>query len=355
MTLGNRVNNPIERILVIQTAFIGDAILTLPMIQTLKSNYPYAAIDVVVVPRTAEIFSQHPAISKIVLFDKRKKDKGVAGFFRIRKILIEKRYDVIVVPHRSLRSALLARTLRPQMSIGFDRSAGRWLFTATVQYDASAHEIDRNMSLLRPLSLAINSRELPKLYPSEEDVRTVDTFLKNAGIRNPERIISVAPGTIWNTKRWPADRFAEICSRLSSSGATIVLLGSGEDRSLCEEIVSMSKSERVMNLAGKFSLLQSAEIIRRSRLLVSNDSAPMHLAVAMKTPVVAIFGATVPEFGFAPRGPYDIVVETLGLRCRPCAIHGGKFCPIKTFECMLKIHPDLVMEKIQFIEQKISA
>jgi heptosyltransferase-2 len=108
----------------------------------------------------------------------------------------------------------------------------------------------------------------------------------------------------------------------------------------------MSKVKNVFNVAGKLSLLQSAELIKRSHVIISNDSAPMHLAVAVATPVVAIFGATVPEYGFAPRGAHDIVIETKGLKCRPCSIHGGKTCPIGTFECMIAITPELVVNKV---------
>lgn len=333
-------------ILVIQTAFIGDAILTLPLIQVLKKNYLDSSIDVVVVPRTVDIFSNHPAITNIIPYDKRGKDNGLIGFWRLRNQLRAKNYDLIVIPHRSIRSALLAWLLKPNVRIGFDRSAGRLLFTRIVHYDPTDHEIDRNLSLLSPLSLRINKNELPQLYPSAEDALVVDSVLDSFGLNEENHIITVAPGTIWNTKRWHADRYATMCKQLSSECSAVLLIGGKEDSALCEEIAGMSKAKNVFNVAGKFSLLQSAELIKRSHVLVSNDSAPMHLAVAVGTPVVAIFGATVPEYGFAPRGAHDIVIETKGLKCRPCSIHGGKTCPIKTFECMIAITPKLVVNKV---------
>jgi heptosyltransferase II len=129
----------INKILVIQTAFIGDAILTLPLIQALKLNYPQSSIDVVVVPRAAEIFAHHPAISKIIQYDKRGSDKGLKGLWRLRTTLCAQHYDLIIVPHRSFRSALLTWLLKPTTSIGFDRSAGRWLFKKIVRYNPSDH------------------------------------------------------------------------------------------------------------------------------------------------------------------------------------------------------------------------
>ena len=335
-----------NKILVIQTAFIGDAILTLPLIQALKLNYPQSSIDVIVVPRTTEIFAHHPAISNIIQYDKRGSDKGLKGLWRLRTKLSAHNYDLIIVPHRSLRSALLTWLLKPALSIGFDRSAGRWLFKDIVHYNPSFHEIERNLSLLSPLKLPPRAPELPRLYPSNQDAQIIDSILNDNGLNRYANIVAIAPGTIWNTKRWPAERFASLCKQITSENIALVLVGGREDEVLCKEVMEIAQATHVFSVAGKLSLLQSAELIRRCNVLISNDSAPMHIAVAVGTPVVAIFGATIPEFGFAPRGPKDVVIETNGLQCRPCSSHGGNMCPIKTFECMLSITPEVVVDKV---------
>jgi heptosyltransferase-2 len=134
---------------------------------------------------------------------------------------------------------------------------------------------------------------------------------------------------------------------LIRSGFGVVLIGSREERALCDELMNSIRSPNVLNGAGEFSLLESAELIRRCGLIVSNDSAPVHLAGAMRVPIVAIYGATVPRFGFAPRGKQDTVVEREGLACRPCGIHGGERCPIGTFECMLSITPEQVRDAVR--------
>jgi heptosyltransferase-2 len=347
------VGEAFNKILVIQTAFIGDAILTLPLIQALKLNYPKSSIDVIVVPRTAEIFANHPAISQTFQYDKRGNDRGLKGLWRLRTKLRSQNYDLVIVPHRSLRSALLTWLLRPTMSIGFDKSAGYWLFKNTVRYNLSAHEIERNLSLLIPLKLPDVATGLPRLYPSKQDIQIVDSMLNAYGLNRNKNILAVAPGTIWNTKRWPSDRFAAVCGQIASENIAIVLIGGKEDTALCTEVIEAAQAKNIFSVAGKLSLLQSAELIRRCKVLISNDSAPMHLAVAVGTPVVAIFGATVPEFGFGPRGPLDVVIETKGLQCRPCSIHGGTMCPIKTFECMLSITPEIVVNKLKiFLENE---
>jgi heptosyltransferase II len=336
-----------QKILVIQTAFIGDAILTLPLLQVLKRNYPQSTIDVVAVPRTVEIFSNHPAIFNIHVYDKHGKDKGIRAFWKLRNQLSKQSYDFIVVPHRSMRSAMLTWLLNPRKSIGFDRSAGRVLFTDVVRYESQKHEIDRNLSLLNPLMIKLDTDPLPIVYPSDHDIQVVNSLLDRLALGSNSRLIAIAPGTIWYTKRWPAERFSALCDLLSNDCDTIFLLGAQEDMDLCNAIQEATPKANIEIIAGKLSLLQSAELIRRCKVIVSNDSAPMHLAVAVGIPVIAIFGATVPEYGFAPRGPHDSVVEIKGLPCRPCAIHGGKVCPIKTFECMLSISPEMITRKVQ--------
>jgi heptosyltransferase-2 len=339
-------------ILIIQTAFIGDAILTLPLIQVLKSNYSHSSIDVIVIPRTSEIFINHPAISRVICYDKHGIDKGIQGFLKLRTKLISKKYELIIVPHRSLRSALLAKMLKPICAIGFDRSVGRYFFHLLTHYNPSTHEIERNLSLLEPLNIGPITNVLPRLYPSNQDAMIVDHILKDFNIKIDKKMIAIAPGTIWNSKRWPKDRFATASKLLSIEGYSVVLIGGKEDSTLCNEIIEMAETANIYNIAGRLSLLQSAELVRRCRALISNDSAPMHLAVAVGTPVIAIFGATIPEFGFAPRGPEDIVLETKGLKCRPCSIHGGNKCPIKTFECMLSISPQRVVSELHSIITK---
>jgi heptosyltransferase-2 len=163
------------------------------------------------------------------------------------------------------------------------------------------------------------------------------------------RIVALAPGSVWATKRWPEEYYAALGRLLDDHGFSVVLVGGEDDRELCTRIADTFPGRRALVAAGKLTLLQSAELLRRCRIVVTNDSAPMHLAVAVATPVVAIYGATVPSFGFAPRGPRDRVVEREGLSCRPCGIHGGNSCPIGTFACMLEVQPGQVFSVLNEI------
>ena len=332
----------IENILVIQTAFIGDAVLTLPLIQIIRKKLPASKVDIVVTPRSKALFANHPDIREAIAFDKRGKDRGLSGLLRLVSHLQSRSYDLAMVPHRSLRSAALAFLVGVPRRIGFNRSAGRFLMTGTARYRKDLHEIDRNLSLLDALAIGSWQRELPRLYPSEADRKKVDKLMIELEVGDPEKLVAIAPGTIWNTKRWPKEHFASLAVNLDDAGLETVLIGGEDDKSLCSEIRTLSGSSRVYDTSGALSLLQSVELIRRCKLLVCNDSAPMHFATAVGTPVLAIFGATVPSFGFGPTGPLDAVMEIQGLQCCPCSIHGGDKCPIKTFDCMNNISHDSV-------------
>ncbi|MBI3585650.1 MAG: lipopolysaccharide heptosyltransferase II [Ignavibacteriales bacterium] len=344
--------NNVENILVVQTAFIGDVVLTLPLVQALKEIFPQAFVDIVVTPRAKELCANHPSLRETIAYDKRGSDRGVRGLFRMVKSLRQKNYQLAIVPHRSLRSALLAWLLRIPVRIGFDKSSGRLLLTKTIKYRHTIHEIERNLSLLGGLEVEILPKDLPRLYPSSDDCKVVDKLLFDFEVGHPEKLVALAPGTIWNTKRWLKERFASLAVNLDDAGFEVMLIGGKEDEQLCDEIYKLSGSAHVYNVAGRLSLLQSAELLRRCKTLVSNDSAPMHIAVAMRTPVVAIFGATVPEFGFGPAGEFDAVVEIKGLPCRPCSIHGGNKCPITTFECMNAISYEQVFEKVKEVVKR---
>ena len=170
-------------------------------------------------------------------------------------------------------------------------------------------------------------------------------FLAEVGIA-PGTYLTVAPGSVWNTKRWPWERYAESVRLLEHRGVPAVLVGGADDEDLCRRVLQQAGTKRSANAAGRLTVMQSAVLIGCSSALLTNDSAPLHLGSAMSTPVIAIFGATSPSFGFGPTGPRDRVIETSGLSCRPCTNHGGSVCPIGTFDCMLRIDAEMVVTTV---------
>jgi heptosyltransferase II len=348
------VNEAPKKILVFHTAFIGDVILALPLAQRLRASFPEAHIAFVVIPTAANVLENHPAVNEVIIYDKRRRDRGITGILKLARRLRFSAFDIAIVPHRSLRSAVIGWLSKIPRRIGFSTSALSRLFTDVVIYEKDIHEIDRNLSLLRPLGITYSGNESPTLYASQNDKDVVNAFLANqaANFPNPnDSLVAIAPGSVWNTKRWPKEHFERLARMLMDDGLSIVLIGARDDLALCSDIRN-ALGGKAVNAAGMLTLLQSAELIQRCVVLVSNDSAPMHLATGVRTPVVAIFGATAPQFGFAPRGANDFVVEMHGLSCRPCAIHGGEKCPIKTFVCMKDLKPELAYAKVKMVADR---
>ena len=339
--------------LVFHTAFIGDLILTLPVTQALRNRYPDARIAMVAIPAAAAVLRGHPSIDDVIVYDKRGADRGRGGFFALIRILAAGSYDTAIVPHRSLRSALAVRLAIIPRRIGFTTSAGRFLFTDRVRYDPGAHETERNLALVAVQGVEAYGDRRPVLPVSDADAAEVDRFFRTCGIADAAgTMVALAPGSVWFTKRWPTRHFSRVAVELTRRGVRVVLVGGEDDRALCDEIAgACGDGTAPVNAAGRLTLRQSAELIRRCGLIITNDSAPLHLAGAVGTPVFALFGATVPAFGFGPLGPRDRVFGVNGLSCRPCAIHGGDRCPIGTFVCMEHLTPAEVLDAaINFLQ-----
>lgn len=332
------------KILIIQTAFIGDVILALPLVQVLKKNYPDTAVDFLCIPSTSELLKNNPYVNEVIVYDKR--NSGMGDLLKLGNMLKEKHYDAVISPHRSFRSSMLAKLSSAGKTISFSRSSMSFIYDERIMYRADVHEIQRNLSLLAPLGIAESGIIRPKLFPGDEEKRAVDEVLSEAKIVPGDRMIIIAPGSVWFTKRYPEEKFAKVCDMLAGKGLKIMLTGSKNDLEFCEYIRSDTTNENVHNAAGKLSILAAAELISRAEVLLTNDSSPLHLANAVNTRVVALFGSTVPSFGFFPYNENDIILEINNLPCRPCTDHGRQSCPIKTFLCMNDITGKSVVESI---------
>lgn len=325
-----------QKILIIQTAFIGDVILTTPLVKVLHEYFPSTEIHFLTIPSSKNILETNPYIKRLIIYDKKGKERGMKNFLNLVNDLKKENYDVALIPHRSLRSALLAWLAGIEVRIGFNKGSGKWFHSQVLNYDPTVHEYIRNLHLLSYFEIIPDLPIYPDIFFSEEDHSVVSNWLNANGIVETERMICLAPGSVWNTKRWLPERYAQLAKEFASFGYRVLLIGGYQDIELCNQIVEMS-DENAISTAGIFTLRQSAELISRAEIIITNDSAPLHLGVAVKTPVLAIFGSTLPEFGFYPYGPHDRVLEVKNLFCRPCGIHGRRQCPEKHFRCMREI------------------
>ena len=333
----------IKSVLIIQTAFIGDVILTTPLITALRAGLPDSSIDFLTIPNSQNVIESNPAVRQVIIFDKKNRDRGWRGLHHMGRILADKKYSVCLTPHRSWRSAYLTRCTEAPIRLGFDTSAWSSAFTRQIEYRYEWHEIRRNLSLLEPLQIPVDFL-LPVLYPTIEDQAIVNSFWKGIADGMNRPFFAVAPGSIWPTKRWPAEYFKWLISQLIEQGMHILLLGSREDTDLCKNIIS--DLHPCTLLTGKFSIRQTFELLKTCEGLLTNDSAPAHLGLAANIPVFTLFGPTVPEFGFAPLGENGYIFENRHILCRPCGIHGGAKCPLRTFACMQEISARQVADRI---------
>jgi heptosyltransferase II len=322
---------------VIQTSFLGDTILTTPLLVQLANRGP---VDVVTTPAAASVLTGHPAVRSVIVYDKRGAHAGLFGLTTLAARLRATGYDVAYLAQGSLRSAMLAFLARVPERIGFGTSAGRWLYTTKVAYRDDLHHAARLLLLSRPNGRVPTAEESrPSLAPGPAERELVDDLLRRNGVAAGERMIALAPGSVWATKRWPYYR--ELAEQLAGIGR-IVVVGGHDDSPLAAEIRTAAPD--AIDATGVLPMLGSAELIGRCAAIVTNDSSPLHLASAMGTPTVAIFGPTVPEFGFGPLARSRVVVGHESLACRPCHRHGPRRCPLTHFRCMRELTPELVAE-----------
>lgn len=320
--------------LVVQTSFLGDTVLTTPLLAQLAHRGP---VDVATTPASAGLLRGHPAVRRVIVYDKRGADRGIPGLFRMVSRLRAERYDVAFLAQGSWRSAALAALAGIPSRIGFATSAGRLLYTRRVGYRHDLHHAARLLLLARPNGRVPSEAELrPSLAPGDGERAAVDALLAEHGVGGGDALVALAPGSIWGTKRWPY--YAEL-ARLLADSARIVVVGGPEDAALAAAIVAAVPT--AVDATGRLSLLASAELVGRCRGIVTNDSLPQHLASAMGTPTLAVFGPTVPDFGFGPLAPRREVLGLDGLPCRPCDRHGPQRCPLGHHRCMVDVAPAL--------------
>lgn len=324
--------------LVVQTSFLGDVILTTPLIAELATRGP---VDVLATPLGATALANNPDIRSIIRYDKRGTYGAALGLWStVKEIRSLRPYEAAYLAQGSFRSGLLAMLTGARQRIGFASSTGRALYTDQVAYRPDRHHAERLWSLAMSDCADPPTRDQirPRLYPSDEERRIVDGLLRRGGT-NGEPIVALAPGSAWGTKRWPY--YVELARRLSSD-YRIAIVGSKADLATAASIIDALPGQSVIDGVGTLSLLASAELIGRAQAIVTNDSAPQHLASAMGTPTLAIFGPTVPEFGFGPLAERKAVAGHTGLSCRPCDRHGPQRCPLGHWRCMRELSPDYV-------------
>jgi heptosyltransferase-2 len=314
----------VKKILVIQTAFIGDVILATSVLEKLHVCFPHSQLDILVRNGNETLFDQHPYIHKCLVWNKT--NGKYKSLFSLIKTIRKEKYDYVINLHRFASSGIITALSKGTTKIGFDKNPFSFLFTNSIKHEIGngMHEVERNQLLIKEITDA--DYAAPKLYPSLKNYEKVNDLIENS-------FVCMAPSSVWATKQLPILKWVELCNRIPSH-VSIYFLGAKSDKELCDKIINSSSHNNFKNLCGQLNLLDSCALMKNATMNYVNDSAPLHLASAMNAAVTAFFCSTVPEFGFTPLSEQSLVVEVKDkLNCRPCGLHGFKKCPKEHFKC----------------------
>lgn len=317
-----------NNILVIQTAFIGDAILASSLVEKLHAKFPQASVSILVRKGNEGSYNAHPFLKEVLVWDKTV--SKYSNLFKMFKTIRRKKFDLVVNCHRFASSGFLTAFSGARHKAGYKQTPFSYMFDHAPHhtFGDGKHETERYNQLIS--DFAGDDVFKPKIYPSVADVEKVKPYFK-------EDHITIAPSSVWFTKQLPMQKWVELCD-LIPADKTIYLLGSNADHAISELIIKNSKHKNIQNLCGTLSLLQSAALMQKAKMNYVNDSAPLHLASATNSPVTAFFCSTVKEFGFYPLSDNSRVVDAGKMDCRPCGMHGHKSCPLGHFNCAKHIN-----------------
>jgi heptosyltransferase-2 len=333
------------KILIIQTAFIGDVILATALAEKLHSTLPDIKIDMLVRSGNESLLENNPHLNKVITWNKSK--NKINNLLRAVAAVRKVKYDSVINVQRFFSSGLITAFSGAKETTGFKKNPLSFLLTRKVEHSTDGvHETERNQKLITHLTDEHAAK--PRLYPAAaDDAATLPLKINADGSKI--KYICIAPASVWFTKQFPGEKWIEFINQLSTE-TIVYLLGSPNDLSLCGQIINQTSPLRPqpLNLAGKLSFLQTASLMRDALMNYVNDSAPLHIASAMDAPVTAVYCSTVPEFGFCPLSEKSFVIQTKEkLDCRPCGLHGHKRCPRGHFNCALTIDVNEILATMQ--------
>lgn len=355
--------------LVIQTAFLGDLLLSIPLLQKTRELWPEDRLVLLCRQHLGDFFARTGLVDEVIEIRKGEADT----YDRAKESLERFRLKRVISPHSSFRTAWFTRGLDAEETIGYRKWWNRFAFDRRVERPQALPDALRQLNLLTPFDqvLAENVAQYgrsQRAYLQDDNgrlsgvpgwastslrerlladrtswVRLMEKLGWEAGGETPR--VLLFPGSVWATKRWTEEGFAELGRRLVSEGNLVYVMGAGNETEIAERVAR--EIPDAISLAGKTSLYESALVLAHADAMVGNDSASIHLASCTETPIVTIFGPTVPEFGFRPWSSEAYLVELRGLGCRPCGPHGHRKCPRGTHECMKRISANDVLEKVE--------
>lgn len=330
-----------SKVLIINTAFLGDIALSAFLTQKIKNQYN-CHISVLTTKGGAEVLSSIKSIDCLFVLDKKGTHKSMDDSVEFAKSLSAYGFDTIISLHKSYRTSQIVKNIDADLKIGFDNASNSRVYSRKIKYRNHCHEVERYLSTLFD-DFTLDKVELDI---SENDKLFVENLLISNRFNDSQKTIALAPGSVWETKKWGNNRFINLSNTLKDK-YNIIFIGSKED--------NIDNPIGTINLCGITTFAQTFHLLTLCDIVVTNDSAPTHFASIVNIPTVTIFGATHPMFGFSPLANSNIIIQNEKLKCRPCRIHGSEECPLGTHECMNSISLNQVTENInQLINDIIS-
>ena len=334
--------------LVIQTAFLGDLILSIPLLKKIKQRFPDDQLILVCKSGLGEFFLKEKIVDQVFEIKKNDRDSYNSAIQQLN----QKNIDNIFCVHRSLRSQLMSLKVKARRKIAFHSFVGRFIFNDLIEFKKSWPEALRQLNILTSIDQSVSALlkkqdwsylnhpnehgHLPQV-PKDLQVPWMSKIEK-AGSKK----VALFPGSVWATKKWTAEGFVQVGQYFLKNGFQVFLMGGPDEKEICLQIQKQCPQAQV--IAGALSIARSIEFIRDCALVIANDSAPTHMAACQDVPVVSVFGPTTLAMGFRPWSSNAMIVENNNLNCRPCGKHGHQQCPLGHHKCMKDIEASRVIE-----------
>lgn len=332
------------KILIIRLSSIGDILLTTPFIRQTRRKFPNSKIDFVIKEEFAQLLDHNTNVNNLIKFNSK---GGSYKLGELKKSLVENHYDYIFDLHNNFRSIYLRQGHKKSSVFRIEKNKIKQILYVKFKinnYTQVTPIAERYLNVGKNAGIIDDENGL-EIFWDNNTKESVKQILEKQVINPNDQVIAIAPGAGFYTKRWPVENYKKfILNIMEKHHYKVVVLGNENDKLQGKVLAEL---ENVIDLTGQLSLLQTAVVLSNSKALISNDTGLMHMATAVYTPVLAIFGSTVKEFGFYPYRSKSIVVEAEGLECRPCSHIGRHTCPKEHFKCMNDITPDIVFENFQ--------
>ncbi|MDP3143172.1 MAG: lipopolysaccharide heptosyltransferase II [Candidatus Omnitrophota bacterium] len=337
-----------KRILIVNVNWVGDVLFSTPIFPAIKKAYPDSYVACMIVPLAKEVLAGNPAIDDLIIFDEEGKEKSLIGKIKFISRLKKERFDIVFLLHRSFTRALIVYLAGIAQRIGYYTKKRAFLLTQAIDaplVDSNLHRMDYYLNIVESAGIKIEDRNY-QFFVSDEDRNFAANLLTENGVGRPDFLAVLNPGGNWDLKHWPKEKFAFLTDKLISEfNARVAIVGAAKDISLALEIANLMQNKPII-LAGKTNLKQLGALLERANVMVSADSGPMHIACAVGTPTIILFGPTSQEIT-GPKGKGKCIIIQKDTGCKiPCY---KLDCPDN--RCMKIISVEEVVEEIRKLKK----